>query len=160
MTRFFQRAVHVEIIARNAVESATLQAENTRLSILAKESEKKAGKLATQIKKREISDKEEADALDAMASRVEANLLIVTARATKAEAQVRDLQMQLDRERGQRIAASTQHLKLQCQNAAQHLTTAATNAEKSLRTLFEGVQTLKLASEILLAIDSITPVED
>ncbi|XP_064640847.1 endosome-associated-trafficking regulator 1-like [Lineus longissimus] len=157
------------------VEVKKLQEENRTLSQKLHESrqvaERESNRVTTLLSEMQILQKRESEetaALENMVQQVEANLQITTKRAVKAEntivklrQEIKGLQNQVGSLTAEKIASCSgdpylDDMRDKTQYIATQLSSAAQNADQSLRQLLSGVTNLRLMSDILQNIGKLT----
>ncbi|XP_078607654.1 uncharacterized protein LOC144879765 isoform X1 [Branchiostoma floridae x Branchiostoma japonicum] len=128
--------------------------------------------LQQQMSAQSKAEAEETAALERMVQQVETNLEVATKRAVTAEEtivkqkkEIKSLQARvslLSQENSSLRAGDSPltGVREKAKSASEQLSTAAKNADQSIRQLLTGVETLKLVSDLLADIDKITEVKE
>ncbi|KAM9324240.1 endosome-associated-trafficking regulator 1 [Gastrophryne carolinensis] len=162
------------------IHNEELQQENKHLKLkvqeLKKLNESQAEKLMglqRSLEERILEEQKEAQDLESMVQQVEANLQMMTKRASKAESHVTKLkqevallQVQLSTYKGENEAlrrgetAGMNAVKHNANMALESLHKAVSGAQASIKQLVSGAEALNLVAELLKSIDKIAEVHD
>ncbi|XP_066289647.1 endosome-associated-trafficking regulator 1-like [Branchiostoma lanceolatum] len=128
--------------------------------------------LQQQMSAQSKAEAEETAALERMVQQVETNLEVATKRAVTAEETIAKQKKEIKSLQA-RVSLLTQEnsslragdspltgVREKAKSASEQLSTAAKNADQSIRQLLTGVETLKLVSDLLADIDKITEVKE
>ncbi|KAI8504598.1 Serologically defined colon cancer antigen 3 [Branchiostoma belcheri] len=161
-TVFVQMEKDNRTLRRQLVEARRqVQSQTERISELQQQ-------MAAQSK----AEAEETAALERMVQQVETNLEVATKRAVTAEETIAKLKKEIKSLQAQVSSLSQENNALRAgdspltgvrekaKSASEQLSTAAKNADQSIRQLLTGVETLKLVSDLLADIDKITEVKE
>ncbi|ELU14689.1 hypothetical protein CAPTEDRAFT_224903 [Capitella teleta] len=132
-----------------------LTEENSNLRRALRESQLRVGQVELQMKQQAVKEAEETQALEQMVQQVEGNLKTANSRALKAEQTIVQLRQEISILKAN-SADPQSIMKDKTKYAAEQLAATATTAEANLKQMMEGVKKLRLMSEILASVDSVT----
>lgn len=154
-------------------ENSHLKQKIQELQELNESQTEKVNDLQTKLEKRILEEQKEAQDLESMVQQVEANLQMMTKRASKAENHVTKLkqevallQIQLNTYKAENEAlrrgetAGMNAVKQNANLALENLHKAVSGAQVSIKQLLSGAEALNIVAQLLKSIDKIAEVHD